>query len=144
MVFQTFVFLQVFNLINCRRIKDDGNFCFTLELNMFEGIHKNWIFIFIIILIVAVQFVLVEFGGKAVKCTPLSLKQHAICISLGVGSILICLISKIITICYQNCINKVIHFISVGRTWNGYVNGVWRFFGHWDETKFISRKRNSY
>jgi len=32
MVFQTFVFLQVFNLLNCRFIKDDGNLTFNARL----------------------------------------------------------------------------------------------------------------
>jgi magnesium-transporting ATPase (P-type) len=35
-VFQTFVFLQVFNLLNCRRIKDDGNFTFNHRIQYLQ------------------------------------------------------------------------------------------------------------
>jgi len=89
MVFHTFVFLQVFNLINCRKLKNT-------ELNMFEGIHKNAVLIFILALIVVVQICLVEYGGLAVKCSPLSLNKHLICVLLGAGSIIVCLASKLL------------------------------------------------
>ena len=61
---------------------------------MFEGIHKDWIFLFILGVIVIVQFFLVELGGVAVKCSPLSIEKHLICVILGAGSILISLLSK--------------------------------------------------
>eukprot|EP00826_Nyctotherus_ovalis_P026721 TRINITY_DN2084_c0_g1_i5.p1 TRINITY_DN2084_c0_g1~~TRINITY_DN2084_c0_g1_i5.p1 ORF type:complete len:513 (-),score=114.30 TRINITY_DN2084_c0_g1_i5:167-1705(-) len=100
MVFQTFVFLQVFNLLNCRCLKDD-------ELNVFEGVHKNWVFIFIVVLIVSVQFVLVEFGGVVVKCSPLTSTQHLACILLGAGSLVVCLISKTAPRRFKNCFKTV-------------------------------------
>ncbi|KAI3661475.1 hypothetical protein MP638_007205 [Amoeboaphelidium occidentale] len=56
MVFNTFVFFQFFNEINCRRI--------DTRLNVFAGIHKNWIFISILILTVIIQVILMLFGGK--------------------------------------------------------------------------------
>jgi len=36
-LFNTFVFLQLFNEFNCRRIHD--------EFNIFEGLWGNWLFI---------------------------------------------------------------------------------------------------
>lgn len=36
-VFNIFVIMQIFNLINARKIYD--------EPNVFEGIHKNWMFL---------------------------------------------------------------------------------------------------
>ena len=45
----SFVFLQVFNLINCRDVSSSGR-------NGFSGLHKNLFTIMIILLIVGVQF----------------------------------------------------------------------------------------
>jgi Ca2+ transporting ATPase len=39
--FHTFVFLQVFNEINCRKLK-------RTEINVFEGFFNNPLFIFVI------------------------------------------------------------------------------------------------
>lgn len=43
-VFNIFVYLQIFNMINCRKIND--------EKNIFLGIHTNWMFLFIWFIIV--------------------------------------------------------------------------------------------
>jgi len=79
MVFNTFVFLQIFNEINCRRIDN--------RLNIFAGIHRNAYFICIFIFICVAQFIIVTFGGNAFKTTPLNAGQWAICILLGALSI---------------------------------------------------------
>lgn len=95
-VFHAFVFLQVFNLINCRKLKVTGispkmN---HVEYNVFSGILNNWVLLFILALIVGVQVGLVEYGGLAVKCAPLSFGQHMACVTLGAGSLVIGLVSK--------------------------------------------------
>lgn len=51
-LFNTFVFLQIFNMINARKIND--------ELNIFEGIHKNTSFMIIIAIITICQVLIVE------------------------------------------------------------------------------------
>ncbi|KAI8049694.1 hypothetical protein BDF22DRAFT_698284 [Syncephalis plumigaleata] len=63
LVFNTFVFLQVFNEINCRRIDD--------QINCFRGIFSNYIFLLIQVLVIAGQVVIVTFGGIAFKTVPL-------------------------------------------------------------------------
>jgi len=63
-VFNTFVICQLFNEINARKL---GN-----ELNMFRGIHKNWIFIVILIGSFVVQFILVQFAGAFAKTVALT------------------------------------------------------------------------
>lgn len=55
-LFNTFVFLQVFNFICCRRIRD--------EINMFSGICSSKIFWAIIFFIVLLQVILTTFGGR--------------------------------------------------------------------------------
>ena len=50
---------------------------------MFENFFNNWLFLSIIFLTIAVQIALVQFGGFAVKCSPLTLAQHLYCIGIG-------------------------------------------------------------
>mmetsp|Transcript_33763 Transcript_33763/g.38892 ORF Transcript_33763/g.38892 Transcript_33763/m.38892 type:complete len:149 (-) Transcript_33763:38-484(-) len=81
--------MQVFNEINARKI---GAF----EFNVFEGFFNNWLFLFIEILTIIVQIVLVEIGGEAVKTSSLTPQQHLICIAIGVGSIVIGFLLKLL------------------------------------------------
>ncbi|CAD8137228.1 unnamed protein product [Paramecium octaurelia] len=80
--FHIFVFLQVFNEINARKLK-------KTELNVFEGFFNNWLFISVITGTIVVQILIVEFGGKAVKVTPLDFAHHFICILIGMCSLAI-------------------------------------------------------
>lgn len=74
--FQTFVMMQVFNQINCRKLKSS-------EINVFKGFFNNNLFLFIMGLTVIVQFLIVEFGGKAVNCSGLTFNEHLFCIYIG-------------------------------------------------------------
>ena len=56
-VFNLFVFLQIFNFINGRKIED--------EMNVFEGITQSSLFIIIIALITFLQLSIVTFGYRA-------------------------------------------------------------------------------
>ena len=76
--FNIFVFMQVFNSINARKLQKD-------ELNVFTGICGNWLYILIQSIIIVGQIILVTFGGRAVRTHPLSLRQHAEC--LGISAI---------------------------------------------------------
>ena len=81
--FDVFVFLQVFNSINARKLNPK-------ELDVFEGIKDNIYYIIVQGFIVFGQIVLVTFGGRAVRTQPLSIFQHLCCMiiasmSLGVG-----------------------------------------------------------
>ncbi|KAF5139004.1 Calcium-transporting ATPase 2 [Metarhizium anisopliae] len=74
-VFNTFVWMQLFNLYNNRRL--DNN------LNIFEGLHKNVYFIVVNIIIILGQVLIVTIGGIALSTTPLSIKEWMISIFLG-------------------------------------------------------------
>lgn len=78
--FQTFVMMQVFNAINCRKLK-------KYEANVFANFCNNPFFFIIEIIIVIVQFLLVEFGGQFVKLSALNLSQHLACIAFGIGTL---------------------------------------------------------
>ena len=74
--FNIFVFMQVFNSINARKLQKD-------EFNVFTGICGNWLYILIQSIIIVGQVILVTFGGRAVRTHPLSIKQHAVCIGIS-------------------------------------------------------------
>ena len=86
-VFNVFVFMQVcgtgrrrvvltvwqiFNEINARKVHD--------EINSFTGFFSNPLFVGIIVGTIAVQALIVEFGGQAFKVSGLTWDQWLICI----------------------------------------------------------------
>ena len=80
MVFHTFVFMQVFNEINARKLGER-------EFNVFSGFFNNWLFLFVILLTAVVQILLVQYGNQPVRCAPLNMNQHLICIGAAAGGI---------------------------------------------------------
>jgi Ca2+-transporting ATPase len=74
-VFNTFVWLQIFNEINCRRLDN--------KINVFSGIHRNVYFIVIIVIMVSCQTLIILVGGAAFSVTRLNSQQWFICIALG-------------------------------------------------------------
>ena len=74
--FNIFVFMQVFNSINARKLQKD-------EYNVFTGILGNWLYILIQSIIIIGQIILVTFGGRAVRTHPLSIKQHFDCLGIS-------------------------------------------------------------
>ncbi|RLO07432.1 hypothetical protein DYB28_001397, partial [Aphanomyces astaci] len=90
MIFNTFVFLQLFNEINARRIHD--------ELNVFEGILTNHIYLGISVVQLVLQVLIIEFGSLVFGCVPLDLTQWFICIGLGSLSLPVGLFLRCITL----------------------------------------------
>jgi magnesium-transporting ATPase (P-type) len=78
-VFNTFVCCQVFNELNARSIGDD--------FNVFRRLHKNTLFMGIVIFTMVAQFFIVEYGGDFVKTTPLTAEQWIKCVLLGALSL---------------------------------------------------------
>lgn len=89
MVFHTFVFMQVFNEINSRKLGER-------EFNVFEGFFNNWLFQFIIALTIVVQILLVQYGGIPVRSVPLTTNQHLVCIFIGALSLVVGVASKFV------------------------------------------------
>ncbi|ETN36943.1 calcium-translocating P-type ATPase, PMCA-type [Cyphellophora europaea CBS 101466] len=75
MVFNTFVWMQIFNEFNNRRLDN--------KFNIFEGVHRNNFFIVINCIMVGAQIAIVFVGGKAFSITPIDGIQWAICIILA-------------------------------------------------------------
>jgi len=81
LLFNAFVFCQVFNEINSRKV--------NREHNVFGGLHTNWIFIAVLVFTVAVQILLVQFGGKVFKTEPLSLELWGYSVAIGAASLVV-------------------------------------------------------
>ncbi|XP_062203119.1 probable calcium-transporting ATPase 8, plasma membrane-type [Phragmites australis] len=76
LIFNSFVFCQVFNEINSREMQ---------KINVFRGIISNWIFLAIIAVTVAFQVVIIEFLGTFASTVPLN--WHLWLVSVGLGSV---------------------------------------------------------
>ncbi|KAI4864687.1 plasma membrane calcium-transporting ATPase [Hypoxylon rubiginosum] len=71
-VFNTFVWMQIFNEFNNRRLDN--------KFNIFEGVHRNQFFIVINFIMVGAQIAIIFVGGAAFEITALNGTQWAICI----------------------------------------------------------------
>ena len=89
--FNIFVFMQVFNSINARKLQKD-------EYNVFTGIFGNWLYLLIQGIIVVGQIILVTFGGRAVRTHPLSVTQHFYCILIASMTLVWGLFAKLLPI----------------------------------------------
>ncbi|KAJ3222587.1 hypothetical protein HDU81_009800 [Chytriomyces hyalinus] len=75
LVFNTFVFCQLFNEVNCRVIGKD--------LNILNNISKNPLFAIIVIGSVVVQVVIVQFGGIVFHTVGLNAVDWLLCIGVS-------------------------------------------------------------
>ncbi|KAI0532075.1 calcium-translocating P-type ATPase [Xylaria digitata] len=75
MVFNTFVWMQIFNELNNRRLDN--------KFNIFEGVHRNKFFIGITLLMVGLQVAIIFVGGTAFEIKPINGTQWAICVVLA-------------------------------------------------------------
>ncbi|KAI7891004.1 PMCA-type calcium-translocating P-type ATPase [Mucor mucedo] len=87
-VFNTFVFCQIFNEINCRRIDS--------HLNIFTNIFANKFFLAIFLICVLGQVVIVQFGGAAFQVVALDAAHWAIALVIGVISLPIGVVIRLI------------------------------------------------
>jgi len=87
MIFHTFVLMQLFNEIACRRIKSN-------EFYIVEDFFNNWHFIVIMIITLCVQIALVQSGLKGINTRPLTFMQHVICIAVSFNVIIWGLLCK--------------------------------------------------
>ncbi|KAF1353052.1 calcium-translocating P-type ATPase [Lizonia empirigonia] len=85
-IFNSFVWMQIFNIFNNRRLDN--------KLNIFEGIHRNHFFTFIVVLIIGLQVMIIFVGGRAFQIKPggidgtqwaISIITGFICIPWGVA-----------------------------------------------------------
>ncbi|KAG8533380.1 uncharacterized protein KY384_002163 [Bacidia gigantensis] len=87
-IFNTFVWMQIFNQYNNRRLDN--------KLNIFEGITHNYFFIGIQFIIVAGQIMIVFVGGAAFSVHRLNGPQWAYSVILGLLSIPVAVMVRLI------------------------------------------------
>ncbi|KAI9655301.1 MAG: hypothetical protein M1821_005448 [Bathelium mastoideum] len=88
LVFNTFVWMQIFNQLNCRRL--DNHF------NIFEGIHRNYFFHAIALIMIGGQTLIIFVGGHAFSVRRLNGAQWAYSIILGALSIPVGIVIRLI------------------------------------------------
>ncbi|WOL16948.1 hypothetical protein Cni_G25736 [Canna indica] len=74
LIFNSFVFCQVFNEISCREME---------KINIFKGILQNYVFAGVLSCTVIFQCIIVQFLGDFASTTPLTLSQWFFCVFIG-------------------------------------------------------------
>ncbi|KAF3446555.1 hypothetical protein FNV43_RR11735 [Rhamnella rubrinervis] len=74
LIFNSFVFCQVFNEISSREME---------KINVFKGIMENYVFVAVLTCTVLFQIIIVEFLGTFASTTPLTLGQWFVSIFVG-------------------------------------------------------------
>eukprot|EP00250_Pteridium_aquilinum_P007109 c16899_g1_i1 orf=599-3622(-) len=89
LIFNSFVFCQVFNEINSREME---------KLNVLSGLLKNSLFLSVLLFTVVFQVVMVEFLGAFASTVPLSAELWGISIFLGFCSLFVAMVVKLIPV----------------------------------------------
>jgi Ca2+-transporting ATPase len=89
-IFNTFIFCQVFNEYNSRFLYN--------EWNIFAGVLSNPVFLSISFVSIGLQIMLVQVGGDFLKTAPLSVEHFFICIALGAIGLVVGVIIRLIPI----------------------------------------------
>ncbi|KAK0385624.1 hypothetical protein NLU13_6801 [Sarocladium strictum] len=77
-IFNMFVWMQIFNELNCRRLDN--------KFNVFTGIHRNWFFIFINLIMIGLQVAIVCVGNRVFHIDPNGLNGTQWAISILVAA----------------------------------------------------------
>lgn len=67
-----------------------------LDYNVFSGFFNNWLFLFIMVLTIAIQVCMVQYFGLFATVTPLEWNYQLICAGIGAFSLVWGLILKLI------------------------------------------------
>ncbi|CAH9078633.1 unnamed protein product [Cuscuta europaea] len=89
LIFNSFVFCQVFNEFNARKPE---------EINIFKGVHKNRLFVFIISLTVVFQVLMINFLGKFTSTVRLNWKLWLVSLAIGFMSWPLAMVGKLIPV----------------------------------------------
>lgn len=88
LIFNTFVWMQIFNQYNSRRLDN--------KLNIFEGMFNNYFFLGIQVIIVGGQLLIIFIGGAAFSINHLDGRSWGISIVLGLLSIPVAILIRFI------------------------------------------------
>jgi Ca2+-transporting ATPase len=88
-IFNAFVFCQLFNEVNARHPE---------AINVFKGIHKNSLFMGIIVITIFFQFIIVTYLNDFADTIKLPLKWWGLCIAIGSVALPLAVLVKKITV----------------------------------------------
>ncbi|KAK7254553.1 calcium-transporting ATPase [Aureococcus anophagefferens] len=86
LIFNAFVFCQVFNEFNARSLFND--------VNVVAGLHSNPVFVGVIVFTVLLQVAIVQYGGDFAKTRPLNEFQWAATVAVGFASMPVGLVMR--------------------------------------------------
>ncbi|KAL3832977.1 hypothetical protein ACJIZ3_007713 [Penstemon smallii] len=89
LIFNTFVFCQVFNEINSRDME---------KINILKGMFSSWIFVIVMVSTVTFQVIIVEYLGTFANTVPLSGDLWMLSVLIGAGSLIIAIGLKCIPV----------------------------------------------
>ncbi|WOL01655.1 calcium-transporting ATPase 1, plasma membrane-type-like isoform X1 [Canna indica] len=89
LIFNSFVFCQVFNEISSREME---------KIDVLQGILENYVFVSVITCTVIFQFIIVQFLGDFANTTPLTLSEWIVCVLIGFLSMPIAAAVKLIPV----------------------------------------------
>jgi Ca2+-transporting ATPase len=105
-VFNAFVWLQIFNKFNARKLRN--------ELNVFEGLFDSYISVGVILIIIAGQVFIVEVGGDITSTVGLTWQAWLISIAIGAISLPVGFLLKFIEPPQMDCPNLFACFPGAG------------------------------
>jgi len=88
-IFNTLAFLIIFNQINSRKIKKK-------EYNIFKDFAQNKLFFIITFIMIFMQTLAVQYGGKSLDCVALTFNEFMFCVAIGSGSLIVGLLARLL------------------------------------------------
>jgi hypothetical protein len=80
--------MQLFNMVNCRKIG-------KRDFNVFESILNNWNFVIILTICVVFQYLFVNVFSGILSVVPLNRSEWGACITVGASPLLVSAILKL-------------------------------------------------
>lgn len=113
LIFNTFVFMQIFKLVNSRRIDN--------KLNIFEGLRKNHLFMLMAAIMVGGQVLIIFVGSTAFSVVRITGAQWGISLVLGFLSIPVGILIRLIPDSWiRACIPKFLRRRTAAQNAEGY------------------------
>ncbi|EFJ50671.1 hypothetical protein VOLCADRAFT_88435 [Volvox carteri f. nagariensis] len=117
-LFNAFIFCQIFNEINARRIND--------EYTIFTGLFTNPIFVTVIAVTAVFQIIIINvpfINSKFFKVQRLTWQEWLVTVAIGLGAIPLSLATRFITkVMPENCLRGTRVHASTGRSLSGKPN----------------------
>jgi len=89
MLFQAFVYMQLFNLVNAKKLGER-------EYNICNGLFNNIFFIAILVMSFLIQMAMVEYGGRSIRAVPLTTYENMVCLIIGAFTLVWGLVIKLL------------------------------------------------